>query len=448
MSEKPETPIKPTARSGPESPTTARELDFDDDIPEGGLQSSAPVASSAPPTSGVGGEEAPPPKPPRPVDPFQQAEATLKEAFPTIDAAVVKAVLVASGGRVEPAFNALLGMSDPSAQHEPAPPPQPPRPTRSPLPSNAPTTTSQNQLEADEQYARQLAEHYSGNGGGYGSPRGGPRREPGPPRVRKQTGLKPSELYEDNRSFIDDDLPIIKENIRKGFLETQSKVNQWVAGLKKRLDGEDDDDFSARPAVPAQSYSSGPGHGGRRSGELGRRSADRDRYDSDPRVLGDDFGGLELRDDEGLEGPPRSTRPLANPDLFKPTPSVPSNGRKVSFQSGPPEDIDATRKASPKPALHQASPGGKASKWEPLSSVDPNPVEDNDPFSLGDSDDDKVVPKTKEVTSEDSERLKKAAAEAMADDIGADTKRDVDAHTASGLAGTGEEESEERVAGA
>jgi hypothetical protein len=38
----------------------------------------------------------------------QQAENTLIEAFPGIDAKVVKAVLVASGGKVEPAFNALL----------------------------------------------------------------------------------------------------------------------------------------------------------------------------------------------------------------------------------------------------------------------------------------------------------------------------------------------------
>ncbi len=54
-------------------------------------------------------EDAPPAKPPRPLSPQQQAENTLKEAFPSIDAAVVKAVLTASGGRVEPAFNALLG---------------------------------------------------------------------------------------------------------------------------------------------------------------------------------------------------------------------------------------------------------------------------------------------------------------------------------------------------
>jgi len=44
------------------------------------------------------------------VNPQVQAENTLIEAFPSIDAKVVKAVLVASGGEVEPAFNALLSM--------------------------------------------------------------------------------------------------------------------------------------------------------------------------------------------------------------------------------------------------------------------------------------------------------------------------------------------------
>lgn len=40
----------------------------------------------------------------------QQAESTLIEAFPGIEPKVIKAVLVASGGRLEQAFNALLGI--------------------------------------------------------------------------------------------------------------------------------------------------------------------------------------------------------------------------------------------------------------------------------------------------------------------------------------------------
>lgn len=59
--------------------------------------------------SGPAAQQNAPPKPPRPLSPQQQAENTLKEAFPTIDASVVKAVLVASGWDVERAFHALLG---------------------------------------------------------------------------------------------------------------------------------------------------------------------------------------------------------------------------------------------------------------------------------------------------------------------------------------------------
>jgi hypothetical protein len=47
-------------------------------------------------------------------------------------------------------------MSDPNFKAEEAPPPQPPRPQRT-------------QLEQDEIYARQLAEHYQNQGGGAGA---------------------------------------------------------------------------------------------------------------------------------------------------------------------------------------------------------------------------------------------------------------------------------------
>jgi hypothetical protein len=90
---------------GAESPTTARPLEMDDDdVQETGMIGDAPGVKNAT------AEPEAPAKPPRPLSPQQQAENTLREAFPSIDAAVVKAVLRASGGRVEPAFNALLGM--------------------------------------------------------------------------------------------------------------------------------------------------------------------------------------------------------------------------------------------------------------------------------------------------------------------------------------------------
>lgn len=66
-----------------------------------------PTPSIIPATTTAG--ETTPPKPQRPVSPEAQAKETLKEAFPTVDDSVIEAVLIASGGNVEPAFNALLG---------------------------------------------------------------------------------------------------------------------------------------------------------------------------------------------------------------------------------------------------------------------------------------------------------------------------------------------------
>ncbi len=100
----------------PESPTRAQAKEFDDEQQESGViatdGTSLPNAHPPPRTSsntGVQvGEETPPPKPPRRMNPQHEAERTLIEAFPGMDMKVIRAVLVASGGQVEPAFNALL----------------------------------------------------------------------------------------------------------------------------------------------------------------------------------------------------------------------------------------------------------------------------------------------------------------------------------------------------
>lgn len=238
----------------------------------------APAATpSNPPTTAS--DEVPPPKPPRPMTEQQKNEAILKEAFPSIESSVIKAVLIASGGRIDPAFNALLGMSDPDAvQHdvEDVPPPQPPRPQN-----------AQSQLEADEAYARQLAEHYES---AEYEARTSNRGLPGQPRRRQQTGLRPNELYDDREhSFIDDDLPVIQEQLKKGFQETQTKVNGWFKDLKKKFDEQFDEGEGS-------SQQQGR-YGGPAGGESTRRSRDYERYDADPELLSDDFAGMKFHSD-------------------------------------------------------------------------------------------------------------------------------------------------------
>lgn len=74
-------------------------------------------------------------------------------------------------------------MTDPSAAEQDAPPPKPPRPT-----------AAQRQLEADEMYARQLAEHYN-------RPTRQPRWDNEYPQQRPRRGSDGSE--EKEYSFFD-----------------------------------------------------------------------------------------------------------------------------------------------------------------------------------------------------------------------------------------------------
>ncbi len=67
---------------------------------------------------------------------------------------------------------------------------------------------------------------------------------------------------------------------------------------------------------------------------------------------------------------------------------------------------------APTPTNRHPSPGNEkpGKKWQPLTSIAPNPEsDDHDPFSLGDSDEEEA--KKTDLKTEDTERLKKAAAE-------------------------------------
>lgn len=363
-----------------ESMTTREEMDFEDNEHEqetGRVSplghetttSSKPVKTSPSPKPRVSfqdvNDEIPPTKPPRPQSPQQQSEHTLIEAFPSIDAKVVRAVLMASGGKVEPAFNALLGMTDPDFQPEEVAPPQPPRPAQRQQQQRQP----QSQLEADEMYARQLAEQYNNQGPDLGrgqQTRYNQRERQGPNQQR------PRYQEEDREhSFFDDDLPEIGRNIQRGFAETQKQVNSWITTFKKRIDGDDNDDdddlYSGSSSSNARSARQNFGssqseqmYGIRKSAEhqQQRRSVEQQRYDSDPHVLDDaEFSRLELRDDEARKcpsstfsftqlphtdqtlapaQPPRtSSRKPTNPDLFKPQPKPP--------QSGPVDEVSTLR---------------------------------------------------------------------------------------------------------
>lgn len=113
----------------------------------------------------------------------------------------------------------------------------------------------------------------------------------------------------------------------------------------------------------------------------------------------------------------------------------------MSFQDGPPEEIDVGYRVSPDSTNRSSSGAGKPSKWQPLTAVDPSPMADHDPFSLGDSDDEES--KKKDLRLDDSERVKKAAADAMAEDISSPEKKDPGPHERlSGIEGSQDKEAD------
>lgn len=415
----PAEPNRHTTETGAESPTTARPLEMDDDdvqdtsiAPDDGVATktnnvpstaaTTTTTTTIPPTAetstntdkDTSGEPAPQ-RPPRPLTEAQKNVMILKEAFPTVDNSVIKAVLRASGGQIEPAFNALLEMTDPDAvkdEGQEVPPPQPPRPQG---------RAQISQVEADELYARQLAEHYD-NVGAYETRTSS--------RTRNAAPNQGWDGDEREHSFIDDDLPAIRENLRKGFLDTQTKVNSWITNIRKKIEESFDEteEDSQRPGQPP-----------RRQGEASRRSGDYERYDADPQVLSDDFAGIKL----SADGSAAHGRRTVNSGIHRPPPPStsprPGNGRRVGFKEAT-EEINMYDASPIVPPKDTPPNSGKASKWQPLSSIEPSPIADNDPFSLGDSEDEKEVgkdSKPKDIKANDTERLKKAAAEAMADSL-------------------------------
>ncbi|KAK9491458.1 hypothetical protein V1508DRAFT_398854 [Lipomyces doorenjongii] len=334
-------------------------------------------------------ETPPPARPPRPLSPFSEAHKTLKEAFPNVDESVIKAVLIASGGQIHPAFNALLSMSDPG--FKPDLPARPKAQKQQPNPNT--------QLEADEAYARRLAKELNG-----GSQLRSSRRSQAVPqrdgassyeknsdqryRRSQNSGHGNSDYYDGdsdkNWSFFDDDLPIIKDNLVQGFNETRTRVNEWVANFKKKLDGDDTRTDYYATAGSGRAYSSTA-----RPASYNYRIARQSSYDNDPTELDGNFSHLNLVDDakSSSKPPPKPARPLANPGLYKTRSPTQATSRGPFLE----DDEDLYTSSAPLPARSSmatkspASPIRNSGKWEPLTAVEPTP--DKDPFFIGDSDD-------------------------------------------------------------
>ncbi|CDO94957.1 unnamed protein product [Kluyveromyces dobzhanskii CBS 2104] len=204
------------------------------------------------------GKEAAPPLPVRKsVSPEVEADKEnpmmkqLKEAFPSIDERYVKAVLIASQGKLDPAFNALLFLSDPNFEKEA------PLPTRPVEHSTHGERRQLTQLEQDELLARQLDKKFNKHGHSSGERTAREQRirqrereyerqygSTAPRRRRDSDGYDNFNDDADEEddvfsTFVDKDLPQIRDNLNRNIQETGKKISSWFSGITKNLVDDD-----------------------------------------------------------------------------------------------------------------------------------------------------------------------------------------------------------------
>ncbi|KAG5361094.1 CUE domain-containing protein 5 [Yarrowia sp. C11] len=344
----------------------------------------------------------PPPKPPRPLSPFSQAQAHLKEAFPDTEDSVIKAVLVASGGEVEPAFTALLSMSDPNFKPDIPPRQQQQRPIGGPG-SDASMAhkihSPRSQIEADERLARQLAGQYdrrTANRTG-----GVPARYRGSTESNRSYSGRYDERRdnreEDDQGFFQsEDWQDFSNQVVQGFNETKNKVNSWVKNLSNKIDGVESDERQYRDYEEYGDDYYEP----RRQ----QRPAPAPRSESTRGLVGALGSGRESQESQ------RSYQEFYSSKTSRSKTRVNDDGefRTISLKNNDLDDDDKPL-MPPRPPAKDALAGATAAvnkaesnKWEPLKAVEPQPEEEKDPFFIGDSDDedDKEEATKKEVKEE------------------------------------------------
>lgn len=208
--------------------------------------------------SGVSDEEDAPPPPARPLSPAAQIKKDLKEAFPQIEDKYIEAVLIASEGQADPAFNALLFLLDPSFKPEPVPV------ARKPAKPRAATITD------DELLARQLQKEFE--------------KEDRRRRSRTQHKLRPQQRVESDDS--PDEFDQIKETFSQGFEEAKTTINSWVSGISKKFSQEDSQEQRPQRGGAKQSPKLFGALGGSSFNNNTRKGKN---FDDDPEILALDF---------------------------------------------------------------------------------------------------------------------------------------------------------------
>lgn len=253
----------------------------EDSLPQ---YTSVPDSDAAPvthttqaPAPDLGPDKVPAP-PKRPADPRSKVIGDLRDAFPNIEEKYITAVLIASLGNVDPAFNALLYISDPTFQPE------------IPTPRTQAGVPKPQTLTDDELLARKLQQEFE---------REDERRR----RHRDGRHHSRALLQTDNANESPDEFEQIKETFTQGIEEARTTLNGWVSGLAKRLD-------SVRSDLGGEDTLN-PKLFGALGGSLFQsdKVSKTARFDEDPHIIDDLPGGIKMDDNDT---PPLPSRRAAS----------------------------------------------------------------------------------------------------------------------------------------
>lgn len=287
-------------------------------------------------------EAPPPPPPPRPVSPVTQMKQELKGAFPNVEEKYITAALIASRGQIDPAFNALLYLSDPSVEPE--------------IPISAAPSAPAYDPTDDEKLARKLQQEFEQEDRR--------RRSKHLKEKRERERLRRIEQGEDDSP---DELDQIKETFTQSLEGARTTLNGWVSGIAKKFQDPNEESLGRYRSEEGGRYShpdSGSSQNKKLFGALGGSSyfSNTDRvnkksnFDDDPQLISNDFSSKIRMNDGDDDGP-----------------SLPRRKDDNQFRSGNKPEI---------------TPG--STKWQQLNSDVPL---DSDAFLVTDSEDEESTPK-------------------------------------------------------
>lgn len=263
-------------------------------------------------------EEELPSLPKRPVSPFTKLKGELTEAFPNLEDKLITAIMILSQGQLDQSFNALLYYNDPSTLSEE----EVKSLFRPKLPSRNSATS---QLQQDEAMAKKLAKKYS--------------------KQERYNRYLLDNDKEDNgdsfESFLENDLPQLKQQLNKNLEETSTKISNWFGNLNKKFnEGGNNQGQALFSAIGG-----GAGAGGNSlsikkqnsrpstSSSSNVPTSSRSRYDYDSESIVNQTDGITLNDNtnEDIYGTPKAKK-----NSFETT----GSGKEEPIKLAKPDDVD------------------------------------------------------------------------------------------------------------